>query len=129
MSLLRSLDSHRGCVNTLQVSSMKICLNKREMWCNLPSNFVITSTNFSHFFSGVRRVNGFYQDQMITGLLLPSRIPQKFVQILLHLIVQIYSLQNFSLGHQIEKLFPVMEMESYFTLVRQILRFYDFFCY
>ena len=81
------------------------------------------------FSSGVRQVNGFYQDQMITGLLLPSRIPQKYAQILLHLIVQIYSLQNFSLGHQIEKLFPVMETESYFTLVRQILRFYDFFCY
>ena len=74
----------------------------------------------------MRQVNGFYQDQMITGLLLPSRIPQKYVQILLHLIVQIYSLQNFSLGHQIEKLFPVMETESYFTLVRQILSFYDF---
>ena len=73
---------------------------------------------FSHLFSGVRRVNGFYQDQMITDLLLPSRIPQKYVQILLHLIAQIYSLQNFSQGHRIEKLFPVMETESYFTLVR-----------
>ena len=70
------------------------------------------------FSSGVRRVNGFYQDQMITGLLLPSRIPQKYVQISLHLIGQTYSLQNFSQGHRIEKSFPVMETESYFTLVK-----------
>ena len=39
MSLLRSLDSHRGCVNTLQVNSMKIYLNKREKSMHLSSNF------------------------------------------------------------------------------------------